>query len=222
MTTGHLAGVLREHTGNENVVVLPNCIPERMLGMPSPRNPRPCIGWQGGASHGMDVGLIVRPVQRFLKRFPGWDFRIGGTDYRPTFKAGDRVTFRPWIPVYENPEGYYATIDFDIGLAPLAVTEFSLSKSNVKVLEHAAKGIPSIATDCEVYRSFIRHGINGFLVRHEHEWLHYLSLLASDGDLRRKMGEAAREDAGGWTIEKNWVKWEQAYQGLFRKSGGHG
>ena len=216
VTTDHLAGVMREQTGNGNVVVLPNCVPEWVPDMPSPPNPRPCIGWQGGASHGVDVGLIVKPVRRFLKRFPGWDLRLGGTDYRPTFKAGDQAKFVKWIPVHEDPAAYYATINYDIGLAPLVVTEFDLSKSPVKVLEYAARGIPSVATDCEVYRSFIRHGENGFLVKREHEWLHYISLLASDNDLRLRMGEVARKDARDRTIEANWEKWEQAYASLFR------
>lgn len=216
VTTDHLAAVMKEETGNSNVSVLPNCVPEFVLGLPSEINPRPVVGWQGGASHGVDVGLIVSPVRRFLKRFPHWDFRLGGTDYRPTFKAGSRATFRPWVPVYDNPRGYYETIDFDIGLAPLVVDDFALSKSNIKVLEYAARGIPSIATDCPVYSSFIRHGENGFLVKHEHEWLKYMSELASDDSLRFRMGEAARKDARDWTIEKNWVRWQNAYASLFR------
>jgi glycosyltransferase involved in cell wall biosynthesis len=215
VTTDYLAGVMREHTGNNATAVLPNCVPAWLLDTPRPENPRPAVGYQGGASHGADVGLVSGPVRRFLKRFPGWDLRLNGTDYRPTFKAGERAKFRQWIPVYDDPVGYYATLDFDIGLAPLVGKTFDYSKSPIKVLEYAARGVPSIASDCNVYASFIRHGENGFLVREEHEWLRYLSVLASDDTLRRKMGEAAREDAANWTIEKNYVKWEQAYTSLF-------
>jgi glycosyltransferase involved in cell wall biosynthesis len=154
-------------------------------------------------------------VRRFLKRFPGWDLRLGGADYRPTFQAGNRVQYRAWVPVYDDPASYYGTLDFDIWLAPLTMKPFDYSKSNIKVLEYAARGIPAIATDCNVYRSFIRHGENGFLVKEDHEWLKYLSILANDDELRRKMGDAARADAAQWTIEGNWQRWEQAYQSLF-------
>ena len=218
VTTDHLAAVMREHTGNLKTAVLPNCIPEFLLETAAPSSldrPR-TVGWQGGASHGADVGIIAAPVRRFLKRFPDWGLRLGGTDYRPTFKVpGDRVRFSRWVAVYDDPPGYYATIDWDIGLAPLALKTFDYSKSPVKVLEYAARGIPSVATDCPVYASFIRHGENGFLVKQEHEWLKYLSILASDDELRLKMGEQARDDARAWTIERNWQRWEQAYQGLF-------
>lgn len=226
VTTEHLAAVMREETGNPNVAVLPNCIPGWVLDLDREQRERPAAGWAGGASHGSDVGLIVSAVRRFLRRFPGWDFQLGGTDFsesflnpagrtRKPYPLADRVTYVPWIPVYEDPRGYYETASFDIGLAPLLGTPFDLSKSNVKVLEYAARGIPSVATDCEVYRSFIRHGENGFLVRREHEWLSYMSELAGDDALRAKMGATAREDARAWTIEANWKRWEQAYDSLF-------
>jgi glycosyltransferase involved in cell wall biosynthesis len=227
VTTEHLAGVMREETGNPNVVVLPNCVPGWLLETERVPRDRPAIGWQGGASHGLDVGLVVGSVRRFLRRFPGWDFRLGGTDFsesflnpsgkaRKPYALSDQVSLTPWIPVYEDAPGYYATIDFDIGLAPLADSPFNRSKSFVKVLEYAARGIPSIASDCAVYRSFIRHGENGFLVRREHEWLAYMSELASDEQLRQKMGAAARETAREYVIEERCQEWEQAYRSLFK------
>jgi hypothetical protein len=216
VTTPCLGAVMTERTGNPNVAVLPNCVPEFVTTTEWEHRARPAVGWQGGASHGIDVGLIASPVRRFLKRFPGWDLRLVGTDYRPTFKAGDQAQFSKWIPIYEDTPGYFASIDFDIGLAPLAPKEFNSSKSNIKVLEYAARGIPSIATDCDVYGSFIRHGENGFLVKRDHEWLKYLSILAEDDGLRAKMGEAARQDAAKCTIEGNYELWEQAYSSLFK------
>jgi glycosyltransferase involved in cell wall biosynthesis len=228
VTTEHLAGVMRAETGNENVAVLPNCIPGWVLDIEKPPQERPAIGWAGGASHGSDVGLVVNSVRRFLQRFPGWDFHLGGTDYSESFlnpngrqltrkpALSNRVLHVPWVPVYEQPRKYYEAAKFDIGLAPLLGTEFDLSKSNVKVLEYAARGIPAIATDCEVYSSFIRHGENGFLVKQEHEWLSYMSELANDDALRAKMGAAAKETAREYVIEKNWHLWEDAYASLFR------
>lgn len=215
VTTDYLSGVMREHTGNNATAVLPNCVPAFVLDLPQAERTRPAVGWAGGDSHGEDVGLIAGPVRRFLKRFPGWDFQLNGADFRPTFQAAQRVIHRKWVPVYDDPSGYYETLDFDIGLVPLVMRPFDYSKSNIKCLEYAARGIPAIATDCDVYRSFIRHGENGFLVKAEHEWLRYMSILASDDELRRKMGEQARSDVRGWTIEGNWQRWERAYQSLF-------
>jgi glycosyltransferase involved in cell wall biosynthesis len=213
-TTEPLAEILREY--NPNVAVLPNLIPGWVCDAERKRRDRPAVGWAGGASHGVDVAQIVSPVSRFLKRFPGWDLRLAGTDYRPTFKAGNRAVFTRWVHVTDDDRGYFTSPDWDIGLAPLAPSAFNSSKSNIKALEYAALGIPVIASDWPPYHDFVKHGETGFLVRRDHEWLGYMSELASDDALREKMGAAAREQARKWTIEEGWTQWENAYKGLFR------
>jgi glycosyltransferase involved in cell wall biosynthesis len=223
VTTGPLAEVMREVAGHDRVTVLPNCIPELATRLPRKDRRRPRVGWMGGASHGVDVGQVAAPVRRFLRRFPQWDLQLNATDYRDTFRVPDgRVFFVPWVPVYENPEKFYASIDFDIGLCPLYPTQFSRAKSAVKALEYGARGIPVIATDIEPYREVITHGTDGFLVRRDHEWLTYMSVLARDSELRAKMGEAAREMALRHLISDGADAWEQAYLGMFGRGGPHG
>jgi hypothetical protein len=216
VSTGPLAQVMREHS--DHVLVLPNCIPGWACALPREPRDRPRVGWMGGASHGVDIGLVAEPVRRFLRRHPGWDLQLNATDYRATFKAPqDRAFFAPWVQVNEDPEGFYRGIDFDIGLCPLWPTAFSRAKSAIKAIEYGARGIPAIASDCEAYREVITHGVNGFLVRHDHEWLKYLSELAGDNDLREKMGAAARDMAREHLIEDHWTRWEAAYRGLLRR-----
>jgi hypothetical protein len=57
--------------------------------------------------------------------------------------------------------------------------------------------------------------VNGFLAKTDHEWLKYLSLLASDEGLRLKMGEAAKAKARENTIEQHYAEWVNAYKMLF-------
>jgi glycosyltransferase involved in cell wall biosynthesis len=223
VSTPPLAEVLREVAGHDRVAVLPNCVPDWALELPRPRRERPRVGWQGGASHGIDIGEAAAPVRRFLQRFPGWDLQLNGQDYRETFAApAGRMFHVPWIHVFRRPEAYFASIDFDIGLCPLYPTRFARSKSWLKPLEYAARGIPSVASDIEPYRALITHGENGFLVRRDHEWLLYLSMLARDEVLREKMGAAAREMARQHVISSGADAWEQAYLGMFGRGGSHG
>ena len=222
VSTEPLAQVMREY--NDRVTVLPNCIPSWVPDMPREQmRPRPRVGWMGGASHGIDIGQVADPVRRFLRRFPGWDLQLNATDYRVTFKApADRMFFRPWVQVNENPEKFYGSIDFDIGLCPLWPTVFSASKSAIKAIEYGARGIPVLATDCPAYSGVIEHGVNGFLIRRDHEWLKYMSELAGDETLRARMGEAARDMARRHLAEDGWTAWRDAYEGLFtsRRSSG--
>lgn len=215
VTTPHLAEVMTAATGNPAITVLPNHVPGWVLDMQRPPRDRPSIGWQGGASHGADIGLVADPVRRFLKRFPGWDLQLCGTDYRPTFRAAaDRMSYVDWVRVNDDPRGYYETMNFDIGLAPLCENAFNLSKSAIKCLEYNALGIPVLASDSEAYRGYVRDGVNGFLIRRDHEWLKRLSELASDDGLRAKMSASARECAREYTIENGWKLWAGAYQKL--------
>ena len=216
VSTEPLAQVMRQY--NPNVAVLPNFIPRRVLDLPErPHREFPRIGWMGGASHGLDMQIICSPLRRFLDRpeFAKWDAHVCGVDFRPAIRH-PRAGYTPWIPVLTDPDGFYSSIDFDIGLAPLRWSVFNRSKSYIKALEYAARGIPVIATDIEPYSDFVIHGVTGFLAKQDHEWLGYMCELASDEGLRESMGAAAREHARQFTIEGNWQLWEQAYAPLLR------
>jgi glycosyltransferase involved in cell wall biosynthesis len=136
---------------------------------------------------------------------------------RPSFKVPvDRAVYEPWHHVVTEEEDFYACANqFDIGIAPLLGSAFSRSKSPVKVMEYGAQGVPSVASDVEPYSKYIIHGETGFLAKTDDDWLKYLSLLASDDDLRVKMGAAAREQAKLWSIESKWELWAKAYESLF-------
>jgi glycosyltransferase involved in cell wall biosynthesis len=214
----HLGNRFREILGYRvPVAVLPNYIPGWVLDLPRDTFDRRLrIGWAGGASHARDIHTATPSVRRFMRRFPDWDLFVNGVDYRRNFRCPPERSFHlPWVHVTDTPVEYYRTIDFDIGICPLLSTQFSRSKSWIKALEYFSRGIPVVASDVEPYRRFIDHGVNGFLCKTDHEWLKYLSLLASDDELRLKMGEAAKDKARENTIETHYHEWVNAYRMLF-------
>jgi glycosyltransferase involved in cell wall biosynthesis len=212
VTTEPLAQVMRQF--NDNIAVLPNCVPGWACAPRPAGDRRLTVGWGGGASHAHDIAEVARPVRRFLDRHPGWDMVLMGTDYRPTIRH-ERARFTPWVDITRDPAGFYGAIGWDIGLAPLAgAGVFNRSKSHIKALEYAARGIPVLASDAEPYRDFVIDGVTGFLIRYDHEWLKRLDELAADNGLREQMGAAAREHARRYTIEKNWTLWRDAYASL--------
>jgi glycosyltransferase involved in cell wall biosynthesis len=216
-STPYLGDMHRELTPLTPVVVLPNYIPEFTLNLGhDDRKGRPRLGWMGGASHGRDIHVATPAVRRFMKRFPNWDLVLSGVDYRREFRCPPERSYHiPWIHVCDDSDIFYRAIDFDIGICPLLDTQFARSKSHIKALEYMARGMPVIASDVEPYRKFIRHGENGFLVKHEHEWLSALSELASDDKLRQEMGANAHAWAAEHTIEKHYTEWVNAYKMLF-------
>ena len=216
VTTETLAGVFRSH--NQNTVVLPNCIPDVAFSRGETSDRRLRVGWVGGSSHGRDIHAATPSVRRFIKRHADWDLYIGGNDYRPTFKVPlERMHFEPWHPIGDDTDKYFSTLDFDIGICPVLETNFAKAKSALKAIEYGARGIPVIASDVTCYRDYIEHGYNGFLAKTDHDWLDYLQLLASDENLRFKMGQNNLAAAQDFRIIEQWTAWETAYESLWKK-----
>jgi glycosyltransferase involved in cell wall biosynthesis len=212
VTTEPLAEVFRQF--NPNVTVIPNFIPTELLNIKRLRHPRLTIGWAGGASHMRDMAMIAQ-VWRDVVDETGARGHFVGVDYRNMLRPRG-FDHTPWE---NSPRKYYRTIDFDIGLIPIAEHPFARSKSSIKALEFAALGIPVIASDCEAYREFVIDGVTGFLVRTPAQWRDALLMLVHDQRLRDEMGRKARELAAGWTIEEHgWPLWDAAYRTLLEES----
>lgn len=206
VTTEALAELVRKW--NDNVVVVPNYLPEWMLTWERPRNERLTVGWMGSATHSMDWAQASGSVSQFLRRNPEVGFHLMGGDYNKDLKLDPaQAKFTPWIDGVEN---VWRAIDFDIALAPLRPHVFNQSKSNLKALEAAALGIPIIASDCGPYPEFVEHGTTGFLVKRDHEWAKYLRALVNDEDMRKEMGTAAKAKAVDWTLEGHTDEWSKA------------
>lgn len=196
---------------SDNVVVLPNFIPEYMLKIERPHYKKLTVGWTGGASHGYDVKVCSSAVRRVLDMdVKDVTLHVQGSDFRGSF-GHSAARYTDWAA---KPSDYYYMLDFDVGLAPLVDSEFNRSKSYIKCLEYNALGIPVIASDVEPYAKFVIDGVNGFLVSKEKEWRDRLRLLLKDHQLRAEMGAKAREHAAAFTIEANCSRWAEVYNGL--------
>lgn len=209
-----LAAVLRNYHGDVRVV--PNGLPAQYLGAARDYNPEQLsVGWAGTSSTVHELPEAVRALNRIAEyRRPGGVFvRLVGIDSRTAMDCGlrgDRLGALGWVEDF----GHYlqAVAAFDVWVAPYRDTDFNHSKYPTKFLESSMLGIPLIASDIEPYRRVIRHGENGFLVRHEHEWSRYIKRLVDDPGLRQQIGMTARGEASGSILQALNRQWEQALQ----------
>lgn len=210
VSTEPLAEAMRRF--NKNVAVIPNHIDDRMFDIERPRRDRLTIGWAGGDSHHRDWLHVAASLRRVMNRNPGVDLHTIGANYQiATRMPRPQSRHTPWsVDLFD----YYRSIDFDIGVAPLAPIEFNRSKSHIKALEYAALGIPVVASDREPYRDFVIDGVTGFLVRRDHEWELRLRDLINDEAMRTEMGRAAKERARDYAIGKGWQLWADAYRSI--------
>lgn len=212
VSTPYLADVIRAEYGvTAPVHVVPNCLEREALELPPVNQAGPvAIGWAGSDTHRGDFEHVRGPLRRFFTAHRDVSMTFMGADYgRLVGSPAGRVL--PWLPVWDGPAAYMWRLDWQIGLAPLANTQFNRCKSALKALEYAARGIVVVASDVEPYRRFVQHGVTGFLVGRDHEWREFLELLVRDEQLRTRMAAAARKQAAGWCIDDHAQLWEQAY-----------
>jgi glycosyltransferase involved in cell wall biosynthesis len=207
-----LAEVLREY--HDDVRVVPNGLPAQHLGHVRDYNPEQLsVGWAGTASTVHELPEVVRALNRIAgyPRPGGVAVRLVGIDAQTAIACGlkgKQLGALGWVKNF----GHYlqAVAGFDVWVAPYRDIPFNRAKFATKFLESSVLGIPLIASDIQPYRRVIRHGENGFLVRHGHEWGRYLKQLADDPGLRQRIGMAARAEASGSILQALNRQWEAA------------
>jgi len=197
---------------NPNVHVLPNCIPSWLLDQPAPaqESERVTIGWGGSPSHTRDFGELARPLKRVLQRFgDATEFHCVGPDYTSRVASHrGRTRHARW---FDGVEDYLRGIDFQVGLAPLRPSTFNDSKSDLKLLELAALGIPAIVSPTGPYARAIAAGVPARTAADHKAWERELvDLIQSPAD-REQLGKEAREWAATRVIDQHARLWEAAY-----------
>lgn len=98
-------------------------------------------------------------------------------------------------PVW-NVTAYWTILaSADINLAVLRPSALTDAKSEIKWLEAAMLGIPSVVSDTARYRDIVRPGETGLVCTTAAKWTMALDQLAGDPGLRRRIGDAARRQA---------------------------
>jgi glycosyltransferase involved in cell wall biosynthesis len=191
---------------NDNVHYLPICTTHEMIDLPLRTSAdRLTVGWGGSPFHHQDWERIPEVLSVYYRLVPRATFHTLGGNY-----TGGVFGSRLRHTGLQTIENYYATLDLDIGIAPLLHSPSNRGKSHTKPLEYATRGTPVIASNWGQYVDWVQHGVNGFLVETMDDWLPYL-LALSDDELRGRMSTAARESARQYTIDRHAHLWERAY-----------
>jgi len=185
---------------------------------PAPPRPQPehsqlVVGWVANAEHRADVEPLGlrEAMQRLLERHPHVAVATVGCGLGID---SERYHHIPGVE-FEDLRGYVAT--FDIGLAPIADTPFNHSRSNIKVKEYAAFGIPWLASPIGPYAD-LGGDEGGRLVPHD-RWYEEVERLVLDARGRRKLGKKALKWARRQTIEANVQLWESTLRDAARRAG---
>ncbi len=162
---------------------------------PRPADGKVVIGYASGTpTHNRDFNLISPALQAALHGHPEMELRIIGhleLD-RSWDRLNDHLRRYPALPWRDLPS-WLARLD--LNLAPLALDNpFSQSKSEIKYMEAALVGVPTLASPTDAFLAAIRPGENGLLAGSEQEWRSQLEQLMASA-LRQSIGQAAYADA---------------------------
>ena len=157
------------------------------------------ILYMGTLTHGADFALVKGALRRIKETF-GRAVSIkviGVTSERegaewcdfvevPAHASSSYPAFAEWLAGQRG---------FDIGIAPLADSEFNKGKSGIKFLDYAALGLAVICSDVDAYRGIVKDGGTGLLVSNDDEaWYAAIHQLITDENLRNRLARAAREE----------------------------
>jgi glycosyltransferase involved in cell wall biosynthesis len=146
----------------------------------------------GSRSHDANFSLMANAVATILRRYPEAELHVIG----PITLGIEFTDLKGQIvqqPFNRQVAEYWRELAAaDVNLAPLTKGPFNDAKSEIKWMEAALLGIPSVVSSSAVYDVVISNGHDGFLARNEHEWASVLERLITDRSLGTAVGATAR------------------------------
>jgi glycosyltransferase involved in cell wall biosynthesis len=202
-TTNEVLEERYRRAGVDRVEVIGNYLaPE----MPRPRRPHDgvVIGWVAGIDHQSDVVRIriADALERVVAKHANVRVECIGLNLAlPERYRHDRLVQFRQLP--ERIGG------FDIGIAPLANLPGNWARSDIKLKEYAASGVPWLASPIGPYRG-LGEKEGGRLVPDD-RWYEALDRLVTSHEERRLLGENALAWARGQTLNAVADRWERVF-----------
>lgn len=196
-------GGLAATYGGQDIRVIPTCVDTSryepcLKNRRSGPDRRRCV-WIGSSSTLPYLEALRNVFRRLQQRHQDLVLRVI-CDRFPLW-SGVRIEARQWTAADEAR----LLSGADIGIAPLTLDPWSHGKCGLKTLQYMAAGLPVVATNAGVHSDLVVHGVTGFLVSDEQEWLEALETLLSDPALLQSMGEHGRARAVTHYDTRRWV-----------------
>jgi glycosyltransferase involved in cell wall biosynthesis len=174
------------------------------------------IGWVAGYEHRADTARIgiAQALRQIMSEYDHVRVECIGVDLRLGEEGDERGRYRHdlLVPFEELPQRISG---FDIGIAPLADIPFNHSRSNIKLKEYAASGIPWLASPVGPYAEMgVKQG--GRLVP-DGQWYEALRWMVVRERERQLLAENAKAWAEKQTMSDVARRWENIFVGAVNK-----
>jgi O-antigen biosynthesis protein len=186
-TTNYLANTYKSY--NEKIEVIPNSIDFDLWKMEERKKSDTVrIGWIGGTTHEGDLKLVKNVLYDILDLYPKVEVVLCSGPIFESWKKHERLKLiNKWVTIDKYPD-HLKSLKFDIGIAPLRDNIFNRGKSNLRLLEYGAMGIPVVASNVVPFRF-----TPAFLCNSEEEWYDNLYYLINSEESRKENGWACKD-----------------------------
>lgn len=221
---------------NKNIYVLPNYLDEEkwMIQKTKSKDAYLRIGWAGGNAHGDDLRLVAKVVEQIVHDHKDKvKFETMGMlkqELKDTFAGLEEFSERcpkcnyqgDSIPhpgdTLDNYPTILATFGWDIGLAPIIDTAFNCSKSDLKLKEYAALGVPVVASEVTPYIEAKKLGCRVLLAKTYEEWYNSIKELMENPDLRKEIADANKSWVSEYWIHDNVDKYANVFNQIIERT----
>jgi glycosyltransferase involved in cell wall biosynthesis len=141
------------------------------------------LGWIGSPSTVKYLKPIL-PVIDQLSTQIDFEFHIVGSNSEFIFD-----NLKPKYIKWTERSEVASILGFDIGIMSLQDTLFEKGKCGYKLIQYFGCAKPVVASPIGVNVEIVDHEVNGFLATNDEDWKKYLTLLLTDSNLRKEMGD---------------------------------
>jgi len=160
------------------------------------KNDKVKIGFAGSIDRAQDLNEILEEAITQIVEKYGDSIEIEVMGAHPDFVDKLGLKHLPYQDGYDAYTAYMAKCNWDIGLAPMPLSEFHRCKYFNKYVEYASFGIAGIYTNCEPYIYGIKDHQNGLLVNNTtEEWVNAISELIDNEELRHSISDNCLKEA---------------------------
>jgi len=213
-----------EKTGNKNVTVIPNYLLKwwfdryynlgNLIKNFEKNKKKPIISIFASGTHvdvtnrvnqKDDFAGIVNAVIKTRKDFKWQFYGCYPLPLEPFIRSGE-IKFHPWVDLPRYPEAM-ATSNSILTFAALEDNNFNRAKSNIKILESAALGIPCVCPDMVTYKDAL------LKYKTESEFIDAIKYATKDQTRYADLCKKSRTFADNYWLddEKNLMKHYEAY-----------
>lgn len=203
---------------NPNIFIIPNYLDKEKWDNPIVKrmDDKIKIGWCGGNAHGDDLKMISNVLDKIIKEYKGKViFETIGMTRKELSNVFPMKIFNEVCPAcnYEGELHHYpgeslsdypqvlASKGWDIAVAPVINNSFGNCKSDLKIKEYSAAGIPIVASNVIPYKEAKEDGADIYLATTFDEWYNYIKLLIENKGRRDEMIKSNK----AW-VEKYWIE----------------